>query len=91
MKWITYGLIAFLLTFYVAELSYAIAVEALCTTAPPDPSICSNEYINTIFQVCINVITDFVVLEIPIAKVSNLHMSLQRKIRLSVVFSIGLL
>ena len=74
MKWITYGAIAFLVTFYVSELSVAIAVEVLCTTAPPNPSICSNVYKNTIVQACINVVTDFVVLAIPIAKVFNLRM-----------------
>ena len=91
MNWITFGLIAFLLTFYVAELSYAIAVEALCTSAPPKSSICSNEYINTIFQACINVITDFVFMAIPIAMVFNIQMPLQRKIRVSAIFGIGLL
>lgn len=91
MNWITYGLIAFLLTFYVAELSYAIAVEALCTSAPPNPSICSNEYINTIFQACINVITDLVLLGLPIAMVFSLQMPVQRKIRVSAIFGIGLL
>lgn len=91
MNWITYGAIAFLVTFYVAEISVAIAVEALCTTAPPNPSLCSNEYINTIIQACINVATDFVVLGFPITMVFNLQMPLQRKTRVSAVFGIGLL
>ena len=48
MNRITYGAIAFLVTFYISEISVAIAVEALCTTAPPNPSLCSNDYKNTI-------------------------------------------
>ena len=91
MNRITYGAIAFLVTFYISEISVAIAVEALCTTAPPNPSLCSNEYKNTIAQACINVVTDFAVLGFPITKVFNLQMPLQRKIRVSAIFGVGLL
>ena len=89
MNWITCGAIIFLVTFYIAELSVAIAAEALCTKAPPNPSLCSNEYKNTIVQACINVVTDFAILAIPIGKVFNLQMPLRRKIRVCTVFGIG--
>ncbi|KAK3174524.1 hypothetical protein OEA41_001770 [Lepraria neglecta] len=78
-------------TFYISEISVAIAVEALCTTAPPNPSLCSNDYKNTIAQACINVVTDVAVLGFPITKVFNLQMPLQRKIRVSAIFGVGLL
>ena len=81
----------FLVTFYISEISVAIAVEVLCTTAPPNPSLCSNDYKNTIAQACINVVTDFAVLGFPITKVFNLQMPLQRKIRVSAIFGVGLL
>lgn len=91
MKRITWGAIAFLVLFYVAETFVAITVEAQCTHAPPSPSICSNVWKNTVTQAVFNVLTDFAVLLLPITKVFNLHMPLRRKIGVSAVFGIGLL
>ena len=91
MNLITYGFVIFLLSFYIAQTGVAIAVASLCTSPPPNPSLCRDLWKNTIVQACINVATDFAVLALPIVKVFHLHMPLRRKVGVSAIFGIGLL
>ena len=91
MNLITYGLVIFLVSFYIAQTGVTIAMISLCTSASSKPSFCSDLWNNTIVQACINLATDFFVLGLPIVKVFHLHMPLRKKVGVSAIFGIGLL
>lgn len=52
---------------------------------------CVNEYAVVVCASVINVVSDLMILVIPIAAIWGLHMNKRRKIKLSAVFAVGLL
>jgi hypothetical protein len=52
---------------------------------------CVDEYAVLICASVINVVSDLVILIIPITVIWNLHMSLEKKVRLSALFAVGTL
>lgn len=91
MNQATWLFIIFIAVFYISETCVAVAVEALCTSPPPNPPLCTDIYKNTIVQAAFNVATDFGVLALPICQVLVLHMRLSRKLGVCAIFGIGLL
>ena len=52
---------------------------------------CVNQYAVVVCASVINVVSDLMILVIPIAAIRGLHMNKRRKIKLSAVFAVGLL
>ena len=80
------------------NLLYAIALVLTVITecvGKPDSVIredkCVNQYAVVVGASVINVVSDLMILIIPIAAIWGLHMSREKKIKLSAVFAVGLL
>ena len=92
MKYLIYFAILIQTLAYLALIGVSIGLEVLCTAeTAATRSFCINNFKVTDFQAVFNVVTDFFIILLPIVKVWNLHLSVRRKVGVTVVFLTGLL
>lgn len=86
-----YSIIVFLVLFYLAYVaSYAVG-EVLCANQNgPTPAFCHTRSLSVV-QGAVNVVADFYVLCLPIAKVCKLQLGFRQKIGVIAIFMAGLL
>lgn len=76
--------------FYLAFTGVAIGLMLLCTAKTATTrSFCTQSYKLVIAQSVFGVVTDFLVLGIPIVRVWRLHLSTRRKIGVIGIFMTG--
>ena len=92
MRYLIYFGIAFQAVFYLINTGFYAAAEAICISAANlRTRFCLREWIFTIIQGTVNVVTDFYVLILPVAMVSRLQLTPGRKFGVIAIFLTGLL